>query len=259
VTGTSGEASGTLFYNASVGATPFEIQITSRPRPGPHHRRVLYVVVPAAAFTTSSHPSAPPPFTPARSFRCPTTRMWPIPTRPPRRPTSSWPGFDVQEHRELRHEPVRTLAYGADETYGIVKFTNNAGTWVQAPYYFNSTNLGTFQQPAAQQGCFGICVDFSGTNPVIYATTMEAGALTTGNKQGNANANRLLRIVDTGLAPGTNLVAITLATATTTNEAFRGIDFTPTCARSSPPIRSPSRPRTTAVPASGWGPVPPTR
>jgi hypothetical protein len=70
-------------------------------------------------------------------------------------------------------------------------------------------------------------VDFSGTNPVIYATTMEYGAGTTGNGQGNPNNNRLIRIVDTGTNPGTNVVAVTLATTTTTNENFRGIDFTP--------------------------------
>ncbi len=123
--------------------------------------------------------------------------------------------------------PQGTIAYGADQTYGIVLFTNNAGTWVQAPYYFSTTNIGSILQPKAQQGCFGICVDFSSTNPVIYATTMEYGAGTTGNAQGNANANRLIKIVDTGVNPGTNLVAITLATAATTNETFRGIDFTP--------------------------------
>ena len=230
VTGTSGEASGTLFYNASVGATPFEIQnyiqaaAQARIIGG-----VLYVVVPGGGvYNFLATPSAPPPFTPGQVI--------PLPYDPnvanPYQTTAqtnlflAW-GSTFKNIANFDMNPSATLAYGADETYGIVKFTNNAGTWVQAPYYFNSTNLGTFQQPAAQQGCFGICVDFSGTNPVIYATTMEAGALTTGNKQGNANANRLLRIVDTGLAPGTNLVAITLATATTTNEAFRGIDFTP--------------------------------
>jgi len=61
---------------------------------------------------------------------------------------------------------------------------------------------------------------------VIYATTMEFGAGTTGNNVGNPNNNRLIRIVDSG-NPGTNLTAITLATAATTNEVFRGIDFTP--------------------------------
>ncbi len=127
-----------------------------------------------------------------------------------------------------------TVAYGADQTFGIVKFINNSGTWVQAPYYFSATNIGTLKQVSGNQGCFGICVDFSGTNPVIYATTMEngtptnyPGGLGVNTAAGHQNNNRIIRVVDTGVAPGTNLVAQTLAVATTTNEFFGGIDFTP--------------------------------
>jgi hypothetical protein len=131
-------------------------------------------------------------------------------------------------------DAAHTVAYGADQTFGIVKFTNNSGTWVQAPYYFSATNIGTLKQATGNQGCFGVCVDFSGTNPVIYATTMENGAATTypggfgvNTAQGHQNNNRLIRIVDTGVSPGTNLVAQTLAIAATTNEFFGGVDFTP--------------------------------
>jgi hypothetical protein len=121
--------------------------------------------------------------------------------------------------------PQGTIAYGADEALGIVKFTNSGGVWSQAPYTFGPTNLGTLAQVAANRGCFGICVDFSSNNPVIYATTMENGQVA--NAQGNVNQNRLIRIVDTGVSPGIAVVAQTLATAQTTNESFRGIDFTP--------------------------------
>jgi hypothetical protein len=131
-------------------------------------------------------------------------------------------------------DPAQTVAYGADQTFGIVKFTNNSGTWVQAPYYFNATNLDTLAQTAGNQGCFGICVDFSGTNPVIYATTMENGGSTNypggfgvNSAAGHQNNNRIIKIVDTGIAPGTNVVAQTLAVASTTNEFFGGITFTP--------------------------------
>jgi hypothetical protein len=110
---------------------------------------------------------------------------------------------------------------------GIVKFTNNAGVWTQAPYYFSSTNIGTIKQKSGNQGCFGICVDFSGTNPVIYASTTENGYPTVNTAAGHQNQNRLISIVDTGISPGTNLVAQTLAIAATTNEFFGGIDFTP--------------------------------
>jgi hypothetical protein len=112
-----------------------------------------------------------------------------------------------------------TTVYAADNKYGIVKFVNNAGVWT-SPYIFGATNIGTLKQSVAAQGCFGVVVDFSGTNPVIYATTMEQG------DGANTCSNRLIRIVDTG-APGTNLVAQTLAVANGINEVFRGVDFTP--------------------------------
>ena len=137
-------------------------------------------------------------------------------------------------------DPAQTVVYGADEQYGIVKFTNNSGTWVQAPYYFSATNIGTLNQvtaPAPALGCFGICVDFSGPYPVIYATTMENGAATNypggfgvNTAQGHQNNNRIIKIVDTGVAPGTNYVAETLAVASTTNEFFGGITFSPNLA-----------------------------
>jgi len=61
-------------------------------------------------------------------------------------------------------DPARTVAYGADQKFGIVKFVNSGGTWSQAPYFFNTFNLGTTNQASGNQGCFGICVDFSGPN-----------------------------------------------------------------------------------------------
>jgi hypothetical protein len=115
--------------------------------------------------------------------------------------------------------PAGTIAYAADNDYGIVKFVNSGGTWT-SPYIFSSTNLGTSTQPKGNTGCFGVAVDFSGANPVIYATTMETGG------GGNVCSNRLISVVDSG-DPGTNLVAQTLAVAHGTNEVFRGVDFTP--------------------------------
>jgi len=112
-----------------------------------------------------------------------------------------------------------TIAYAADENYGIIKFVNSGGTWT-SPYVFNATNLGTTAQPAGATGCFGIAVDFSGANPIIYATTTEEG------DGANICSNRLIAVVDNG-DPGTNLVAQTLAVANGTNEVFRGVDFTP--------------------------------
>jgi hypothetical protein len=143
-------------------------------------------------------------------------------------------GSQFQTVLNFDMDPARTVVYGADQTYGIVKFNNIGGTWVQAPYFFGATNIGTLAQAAANQGCFGVCVDFSGPNPVIYATTMENGGTTNvpggygmNTTAGHQNNNRLIMIVDTGVSPGTNMVATTLAVAQTTNEFFGGVDFTP--------------------------------
>jgi hypothetical protein len=113
-----------------------------------------------------------------------------------------------------------TVAYAADNTYGIAKYVNVDGAWTMA-YMFTATNLGTLSQPSANQGIFGIAVDFSGTNPVIYATTMESA-----DSSGDVCSNRLISIVDTN-NPGTNMVVTTLAVANGALEGFRGLDFTP--------------------------------
>jgi hypothetical protein len=116
--------------------------------------------------------------------------------------------------------PAGTIAYAADNTYGIIKYVNTAGTWSPA-YVFNATNIGSASQTLAGQGCYGIVVDFSQANAVIYATTTEING-------GNLSSNRLISIVDTGTAPNpTSLVATTLAVAHGVNECFRGVDFTP--------------------------------
>jgi len=229
----SGELDGTLFLNSIQGPPPSEVQNYLQ---AAAEARViggtLYVVVPKTGVVNFVNPDSgavvPLPYDPS------------VPN-PYERPAFTnmfinW-GSTYKTIANFDMDPSGTVAYGADQTFGIIKFTNNAGTWVQAPYTFNSTNLGTTAQATANQGCFGICVDFSYTTtnyPVIYATTMENGAVTNypgglgvNTTQGHQNNNRLIKIVDTGVAPGMNLVAQTLAVAYTTNEYFGGIDFTP--------------------------------
>ena len=99
-----------------------------------------------------------------------------------------------------------TIAYVADSsTYstssgigGIEKWALVGGVW-------------TFQyslSDALKDGAVGLAVDFSGSNPIIYATS--------------SSATNLFAVVDTGsTANGT-----VLATAGV-NEAFRGLDFAP--------------------------------
>jgi hypothetical protein len=223
VTGTSSEAAGTLFYNGQESATPIELQ--NYIQAAAEARIItgtLYVVVPGGGVYDFVDPQnndavVPLPYDPNVAN--------PVEHLVLTNLFLNW-GSTFKNIANFDMNPAGTIAYGADETFGIVKFVNTNGSWQPAPYYFSTTNIGTTAQSAANQGCFGICVDFSGANPIIYATTMENGTAPPKNSQGHQNQNRLIRIVDSG-NPGRTLVAQTLATATTTNEFFGGIDFSP--------------------------------
>jgi hypothetical protein len=104
-----------------------------------------------------------------------------------------------------------TLAYVADTVLGVQKWVNSAGTWNLA-YTFA---LAPASQPA---GAFGVAVDFSGENPIIYATTTE----TNSTSKKSVGGNRLVRIVDTNAT-----AAITYLAQARTNQAFKGLDFVP--------------------------------
>ena len=87
---------------------------------------------------------------------------------------------------------------------GIQKWVNASNTWTLA--YTLSTG-------SAAIGATGVVADFSGLNPIIYATTNES------------ISNRLISILDQGALSS----ATTLATASTSNTIFRGLAFSPTC------------------------------
>lgn len=100
-----------------------------------------------------------------------------------------------------------TIAYVADDASvanggGIQKWTWNGTSWTLA-YTFT---FGTGSADGARQ----LTVDWSGANPVLYATTSES------------SANRLIELVDTG----SGSTYLTLATAPV-NTVFRGVDFAP--------------------------------
>ncbi len=107
---------------------------------------------------------------------------------------------------EFEMNPGTNICYVADDrnnaSGGIIKYTNNGSSW------FSNYTLPTVN--TANVGARGLAVDWSGPNPVIYATT------------GETSTNRIIKIVDTGSAA----VAVTIATAQT-NTAFRGLAFTP--------------------------------
>jgi hypothetical protein len=111
--------------------------------------------------------------------------------------------------------PAGNVCYVADSSQGIEKWAfTNGTTWTES-FVFNTNNgVG-----APTFGCEGVAVDFSGANPVIYATTAEP-------------TNRLLVITDTSSFLSTNDIAdqaTTLAAApgTNTTVSFRGVALAP--------------------------------
>lgn len=115
-------------------------------------------------------------------------------------------GFDMN--------PAGTIAYTSDVSAGIQKYEKSGDGWSFAYHFVIPQVIPEDQNNTA--GCFGLVVDFSGKDPVIYATTTEG--------YGNSvNSNRVVKIVDTGASAP----VVTLACTGSTNIAFRGIDFTP--------------------------------
>jgi hypothetical protein len=97
--------------------------------------------------------------------------------------------------------PSLTTAYIADQrpnAGGVQKWTNSGTAWSLA--YTFSTGAGAFD----------VAVDFSGSAPVIYATTAEA------------SANRIISITDAG-----PLSIIKVLANSGANRAFKGLDFAP--------------------------------
>jgi len=106
--------------------------------------------------------------------------------------------------------PAGNIAYIADDTRsslgGILRYTNSTGTW--SLVYTLGTGI-------TNTGARGLTVDWSGPNPVVYASTSE------NTVYGNPS-NRLVRIVDSG----SGSTATTLATAPGSS-SFRGVAFVP--------------------------------
>jgi len=86
---------------------------------------------------------------------------------------------------------------------GIQKWTKHLGVWTLA------YTLGT---GVTNVGAYGLVVDYSGTSPVLYATTSES----------NTVGNRIIQITDNGAASAAVLIAPAVA-----DTWFHGISFTP--------------------------------
>lgn len=114
-------------------------------------------------------------------------------------------GFDMN--------PEQTIAYTADTVAGVQKYVKTNGNW---RFAYNISIPPTV--PATDNsstGCFGLVADFSGTTPIVYATTTEG--------YNGCNSNRVVQIVDTGASAKVT----TIAQAGSTKIAYRGVDFTP--------------------------------
>jgi hypothetical protein len=117
--------------------------------------------------------------------------------------------------------PAGNLAYVADDRQnssgGIQRWTKSAGTWSLAY---------TLGNGVANSGALGLTVEWSGTHPVIYASTSD-------NTFFGYPANRLIRIADTGAGSA----PITFAIAAT-NSSFRGVAFVPAATGAQSQIQS---------------------
>jgi hypothetical protein len=210
--------SGTLFYNGSVSPTPEQVQNQLESGYGMRIvNGVLYMCAKKETggglangiydFVDINNDLVPLPWAPGQEQVTVFTNLV--------LNFGSVNGSAVGNVLQFDMSPDGTIVYAADTSMGIVKYVYTNGAWTQ-PYLFSSTNLATLKQA----GCFGIAVDFSQTNPIIYATTAEQG------DGANVCSNRLISIVDTN-NPGTNMVANTLAVAPGPLYGFRGLDFTP--------------------------------
>jgi hypothetical protein len=110
--------------------------------------------------------------------------------------------------------PAGDTAYTADTEAGIEKYVKAGGGWKLAYNIAIPQNIPADLNHAT--GCFGLAVDFSGTNPIVYATTTEG-------YEGSVNSNRVVRVVDTGASATVS----TVAQSPSTDIVYRGIEFTP--------------------------------
>ncbi|HEX4121461.1 MAG TPA: immunoglobulin domain-containing protein [Verrucomicrobiae bacterium] len=111
--------------------------------------------------------------------------------------------------------PAGTIAYVADSSLGIIKFSNGGSGWV-SNYTIIPTNTG-YASASGSSHALSVTADFTQTPPVVYATTAET------------ITNRLVMFQDTGatatvinLASNVNVSGVGGMTNT-----FRGVRFAP--------------------------------
>ena len=154
-------------------------------------------------------------------------------------------GFDMN--------PAGNVCYVADSKLGVQKYINTGSSWklaynIYVPGYSSLTNgiLAATPVNTVSAGIFCVAVDWTGANPVIYATT----------EDDTLYGNRVIKINDTNLVTsGANLTNTSIITTLVappkygqgtnmiTNVVFKSVTFTPDV-----------RPRITSNPAN-WSAV----
>ena len=131
-------------------------------------------------------------------------------------------GFDIN--------PTETIAYVCDASTtggGIQKYVRSGLAWKLAynlaiPGYYGLNN-GIMTNAASTNtlvGCFSVTADWSGANPVLYATTSDSGV----NSGNPYYGNRLIRINDTNTVQDGSVIVITTNMNILTTVAKPGYD-----------------------------------
>ena len=234
-----GNGYGSLYFNASTAPNPIQFQNIALTSCSRVINNALYASVkssesvnlyPAGVYSFVDFYNNPVPYPSAASFL-----HLEIPANSAH---NNCIGFDIN--------PEGNVAYLADASVtaagGLSKYVKSGTTWSMAyhlaiPGYFGLTS-GIMTNAGATNvlvGCFSVAVDWSGTNPVVYATTADSGMGSGSPYYGN----RVIRIDDTNTATsGTTIIATTnilktivkppgTGTAQLTNIVYKSVTFTP--------------------------------
>ena len=211
-----GNAGGTLYYNPTTGPGTLQFEPFQNSRAAKIINQVLYITLNGPDGTAIDEPAGIYRFVDKAGNALALPRQTDATIDlvvPVSAPYTKNVGFDMNADK--------TIAYMSDTVAGVQKYVKSGPVWKLAYNFAIPQNIPAAENHAT--GCFGLVVDFSGVAPVIYATTTEGYG-------GTVNSNRVVRIVDTN---ATATVA-TVAQCTSTNMAFRGIDFTPESGASKP-------------------------
>jgi len=234
-----GNGYGSLYFNAITAPNPIQFQNIALTSCSKVINNALYASVkssesvnlyPAGVYSFVDFYNNPVPYPSAASFL-----HLEIPANSAH---NNCIGFDIN--------PGGNVAYLADASVsaagGLSKYVKSGLTWTMAyhlaiPGYFGLTS-GIMTNAGATNvlvGCFSVAVDWSGTYPVVYATTADSGVGSGSPYYGN----RVIRIDDTNtVTSGITIIATTnilktivkppgTGTAQLTNIVYKSVTFTP--------------------------------